>query len=220
MTFGASAARAASTRRRLPGRRRARTCRDRRRLRDRARSPRAAPMRRAGHGEAEMEARGIADRRVAARDVDMNGVGRLDIGEGRDDDPPDALDRVERQRPRWRSTIARIIEASRAGRNAEPPPWRVLIVDQRSMMRPRSISSACIAASIRSISTRRSARLAAAVGHGRPSPFERLGGGNSVMPRGRGSRLRCSSTRRNSRWSWSRAACRAGTRSRRPCPSD
>ena len=56
-----------------------------------------AVMRHAGNGEAEMEARGIAHRRVAARHVDMDRIIRLNIGEGRDDDAPDALDRVERQ---------------------------------------------------------------------------------------------------------------------------
>src|SRR5271166_4103759 len=63
------------------------------------------------------------------------------------------------RRPRWRSAMARIIEASRAGRNAEPPPWRVLISINWSMTRPRSIRSSCISASMRSISTLRSARL-------------------------------------------------------------
>ena len=51
-----------------------------------------------GHREAEMEACGIAHRRVAGRDVRVNGVGRLDVGEGPDDDAPDALDGVEGQK--------------------------------------------------------------------------------------------------------------------------
>src|SRR5208282_6876420 len=56
--------------------------------------------------------------------------------------------------PVWRSTKARIIAASRAGRKAEPPPWRCLIAISLSMIWPRSINRACIAASSRSISTR------------------------------------------------------------------
>src|SRR5471032_171669 len=67
-------------------------------------------------------------------------------------------------RPRCRSASARIIEASRAGRKAEPPPWRALIAISRSMIRPRSISKACIDASIRSISTRRSPSVSKAAG--------------------------------------------------------
>ena len=50
-----------------------------------------------GHREAEMEAGRVAHRRIAAGNVGMDGVGRLDIGEGRDDDPPDAFRRVEGQ---------------------------------------------------------------------------------------------------------------------------
>ena len=43
----------------------------------------------------------------------------------------------------------RIIEASRPGRKAEPPPWFRLIAIRRSMIAPRWISRACISASIR-----------------------------------------------------------------------
>ena len=53
-------------------------------------------MRNVGHSETEMEAGGIAHRRVAAGGVGVNRVVRLHIGEGRDDDAPDALDRIER----------------------------------------------------------------------------------------------------------------------------
>src|SRR5271170_3794844 len=63
------------------------------------------------------------------------------------------------RRPRCRSAMARIIEASRAGRNAEPPPCRVLISINWSMTRPRSIRSSCVSASMRSISTLSSARV-------------------------------------------------------------
>src|SRR5271163_1679159 len=58
------------------------------------------------------------------------------------------------RRPRWRSAKLRIIDASRAGRKADPPPWPALISMSRSMMRPRSINNSCIAESIRSISDR------------------------------------------------------------------
>lgn len=44
-----------------------------------------------------MESRGIAHGRLARRDVGVDRERGLDIGEGRDDDAPDALDRVERQ---------------------------------------------------------------------------------------------------------------------------
>src|SRR5664279_1132423 len=50
------------------------------------------------------------------------------------------------------------MSASRPGRKAEPPPWRALTAISRSMISPRSISSRCISPSIRSISSRNSAR--------------------------------------------------------------
>src|ERR1700722_4802853 len=52
-------------------------------------------MRRARGREPEMKARRVPHRGVAARYVDVDPVGRLDIGEGRDDHSPDALDGVE-----------------------------------------------------------------------------------------------------------------------------
>jgi len=54
-------------------------------------------MRDIGNGEAEMKARRVAHRGLAHGDVGMHGKRRLHIGEGRDDDAPDALDRVEGQ---------------------------------------------------------------------------------------------------------------------------
>ena len=54
-------------------------------------------MRDVRHGEAEVEARAVAHLRVAAGIVGVHGVIRLHISEGRDDDAPDALDRVDRQ---------------------------------------------------------------------------------------------------------------------------
>ena len=54
-------------------------------------------MRLVGDDEAEMEARDVPHRRVAERGVAMHGVGRLDMGEGRDDHPPDRFDDVDRQ---------------------------------------------------------------------------------------------------------------------------
>ena len=44
-----------------------------------------------------MEAAAIAHLRIAAGNIGMDAVIRLHEGEGRDDDAPDALDRVERQ---------------------------------------------------------------------------------------------------------------------------
>ena len=86
----------------------------------------------------------------------MRAVGRLDVGEGRDDDAPDALDRVDRQQaPYAGRSSRRIISTSRSGRNAEPPPWRCF--DQRSgasMISPRAIRAACMVSSSLSISTR------------------------------------------------------------------
>ena len=64
---------------------------------DRFDDARRAHMRHERHGEAEMEARGIAHQRIAGGQVGMHGERRLHVGEGRDDDAPDALDGVERQ---------------------------------------------------------------------------------------------------------------------------
>ncbi len=49
------------------------------------------------HGIAEMEPRRIAHRSVAGRNVGVDVVGGLHVSERRDDDAPDAFDRVERQ---------------------------------------------------------------------------------------------------------------------------
>ena len=54
-------------------------------------------MRHVGHGEAEMKPRRIPHRGFADRNIGMHRERRLHIGEGRDDDAPDALDGVERQ---------------------------------------------------------------------------------------------------------------------------
>ncbi len=51
------------------------------------------------HGEAEMEARGVAHRGVAGGEIRMHFERRLHIGEGRDQDAPDALHRIEGQNP-------------------------------------------------------------------------------------------------------------------------
>jgi hypothetical protein len=56
-------------------------------------------MRDIGNREAEMEAGRIAHGRIACRNIRMHRIGCLDIGEGRDDDPPDAFRRIERQKP-------------------------------------------------------------------------------------------------------------------------
>ena len=57
----------------------------------------APDMRHEGHRETEMKPRGIAHQCVARGQIGMHGKWRLHIGEGRDDDAPDALDGVERQ---------------------------------------------------------------------------------------------------------------------------
>ena len=67
------------------------------RFRDRLDDARRAHVRNERHGEAEMEARRIAHERVAGGEVGTHRERRLHIGEGRDDDAPDALDRVERE---------------------------------------------------------------------------------------------------------------------------
>ena len=74
-----------------------------------------AHMRHERHREAEMEARGVAHRGVAGREVGMHRERRLHIGEGRDDDAPDALGGVERQDAVMALTSRRIMSASRAG---------------------------------------------------------------------------------------------------------
>ena len=61
---------------------------------DHARRPH---MRHERHGETEMKPRGIAHQRVAGGEVGVHGERRLHVGEGGDDDPPDALGGVERQ---------------------------------------------------------------------------------------------------------------------------
>jgi hypothetical protein len=81
--------------------------------------------------EAEMEAGGIAHRRVAAGNVGMDGVVRLNIGEGRDDDAPDALDGVERQQALMAQRQALHHVGLAAGPEGRPRPARPLGVDQR-----------------------------------------------------------------------------------------
>ena len=50
-----------------------------------------------GHGEAEMKALGIAHRSIATRNIGMDGIIGLHISECRDDDAPDALNRIKRE---------------------------------------------------------------------------------------------------------------------------
>ena len=99
---------------------------------------RGALVRAVGHAEAEVEAGRVAHRRVAARDVGMDRERGLDVGEGRDDDAPDALRRVERQAAGVARRERRIIAASRPGRKAEPVSEVFLTAISRSMMSPRS----------------------------------------------------------------------------------
>src|SRR6266571_3332039 len=56
--------------------------------------------------------------------------------------------------PRWRSTMRRIMSASRAGRNADPTSWVCLAWISRSMMSPRAISRRWTLPSMLSISLR------------------------------------------------------------------
>ena len=58
---------------------------------------RSAHMRHERHRKAEMETRGIAHQRIAGGKIGMDGERRLHIGEGRNDDPPNALGGIERQ---------------------------------------------------------------------------------------------------------------------------
>jgi hypothetical protein len=51
------------------------------------------------NGEAEMEARRVAHRRIAAGDVDVDAVIRLHEGESRNNNAPNSFDGVERQKP-------------------------------------------------------------------------------------------------------------------------
>ena len=99
-----------------------------------------AHMRHEGHREAEMEARGIAHQGVARREIGMHRERRLHIGEGGDDDAPDALDGIERQdafvaldQPPHHLGLARRAE----GRAAVS--WLFLTAISRSMISPRSI---------------------------------------------------------------------------------
>ena len=64
---------------------------------DRGDHGRRAHMRHERHREAEVEARAVTHVSVARGEVGMHGKRRLHIGEGRDDDAPDALHGIERQ---------------------------------------------------------------------------------------------------------------------------
>src|SRR5579883_1502742 len=60
---------------------------------------RSAFVRNIGNSEAKVKPAGIAHCRITAGDIRMNAVVRLNEGERRDDDAPNALDRVKRQEP-------------------------------------------------------------------------------------------------------------------------
>jgi hypothetical protein len=92
---------------------------------------------------------------VARREIGMHGERCLHLGEGRNDDSPDALGGVERQNA-FASTRRRIMSASRAGRKAEPDSCDCFTAMRRSMISPRSINRPCMASSMRSISRRSS----------------------------------------------------------------
>ena len=46
-----------------------------------------------------MKARRVAHRRIAAGDIDMHAVIRLHEGESRNNDTPNSLDRIKREKP-------------------------------------------------------------------------------------------------------------------------
>src|SRR5664279_2336307 len=59
--------------------------------------PRGALMRDVRDREAEMEPAAVTHRGVTARNIGMHAVVRLDKGKGRDNDPPNTFDGIERQ---------------------------------------------------------------------------------------------------------------------------
>ena len=81
-------------------------------------------------------------------------------------------------RPSWRRAMARIMEASRPGRKAEPPPCFSLMAMSVSMMRLRSIKRPCMAASIRSMLTRRSFNMSSGRGSAMGGSAERQESGS------------------------------------------
>ena len=115
------------------------------------------------HREAEMEARASRAWRRRRRQVGMHRERRLHIGEGRDDDAPDALGGVERQdavmaldQPAHHVGLAR-----RAGRPSRSPAVlldRDQAVDDLAALHQQAVHLS----SMRSISARRSARAVAA----------------------------------------------------------
>ena len=120
--------------------------------------PGRADMRHERHREAEMKPRTVAHHGVAGGEIRMNGEWRLHMGEGGDDDPPDALGGIQRQdtfvplhQPPHHVGLAR-------GPERRPALLGLLGRDQPVDDLPRSISSWCMASSIRSMSLRRSAR--------------------------------------------------------------
>src|SRR5271167_4317584 len=64
-------------------------------------------MRHERYREAEMKARGVAHERVASGQIGVRGEGRLDIGEGGDDDTPDAFNSVQ-----WQDTAMALHETT------------------------------------------------------------------------------------------------------------
>ena len=138
-------------------------------------------MRDVRHGEAEMEAGAVAHRRVAAGDVGMDRVISLHEGEGRDDDAPDALDRVERQQPLMaqRQALHHVGLATRA--EGRPRNLRLLDRDQR-LDDGGALHQEAVHGSVDAID------LAAQIGKGRRSGF-----GHGVRPTSRRNGLQPSS---------------------------
>ena len=164
-----------------------------------------------------------AESRIAAsppRHVDMDAVGRLDIGESRDDDAPDALDGVERQK----TPMALDKRAHHRGfpRRAKRRAAALPRLDLDQTVDDAGPAPSAARASLRINSVDLDAQIGESrfrwLGHETPSPFEGLM--EIRLSESCSKRLRCSSTRRSRRCSSSHATCRAGIRSRRPCPSD
>ena len=81
-----------------------------------------------------MKARAVAHLRVAAGIVGVDGIGGLHEGEGRDDDAPDALHRVERQQAvvalDQRAHHLRLAVGPKGAAAARPGTLRPLDLDQ------------------------------------------------------------------------------------------
>ena len=144
-------------------------------------------MRHAGRGEAKVKARRVPHCRVAARHVDVNAVGRLDIGESRNDHPPDAFDGIERQTTPMPLDDRAHHRGFPRGTKRRTPSLTGLDLDQLVNDAP-SLDEELVHLRVDAIdldSEIGESRLRR-LGHG-PSPFEGAGvSGDPVMPESRG----------------------------------